>query len=99
MILTFKLREKIFEGCSVVVLSVSGEIDQTIRLVNTLKSLNCNIISITNRENCTLSKISNHNISYYVPYTKHNMNDMPTQIPVMYIIETIAKRLLNENLS
>lgn len=95
----FQIEGKIFEGCSVVVLSVSGEIDQTIRLVNTLKSLNCNIISITNRENCTLSKISNYNISYYVPYTKHNMNDMTTQIPVMYIIETIAKRLLNENLS
>ena len=95
----FQIEGNVFEGCSVIVLSVSGEIDQTIRLVNTLKSLICNIISITNRENCTLAKISNHNISYYVPYTKHNMNDMTTQIPVMYIIETLARRLFSEKLS
>lgn len=89
----FQIEGNIFEKCTVIALSVSGEIDQTIRIVNTLKSLNCKVISITNKTNCTLAKISDYNISYYVPYLKHNMNDMTTQMPVMYIIESIGKRL------
>lgn len=90
----FQLEGDIFDNCLVIALSVSGEVDQSIRLVHSLKSRNCKIISITNRENCTLAKISDFNVSYYVPYDKHNTNDMTTQIPVVYIIESLGKRLL-----
>lgn len=92
----FPTNYKTYENCVIIVLSVSGETENIINLINNFKRENCSIISITNSENCTISKISDLNISYYINQEKVGRSDITTQLPVMYIIENIAKHLYNE---
>ena len=84
-----------YENCVIIALSVSGETSPGITLINNFKKENCPIISITNSENCTISKISDLNISYYITQEKVGMSDITTQVPVLYIIETIGRLLHN----
>ncbi|MDD6793836.1 MAG: MurR/RpiR family transcriptional regulator [Clostridiaceae bacterium] len=85
-----------------VVLSVSGETPTTIEHINRLKDANCKIISITNSENCTISKLSDLNIAYYTnrEHLEGDSNiDITSQVPVVYILENIAKKLYNKYIS
>ena len=86
---------KHYENSVAIVFSVSGETPTVIDHVNRLKKEKSKIISITNNENCTLAKISDINISYYVQQDKAQGHDITTQVPVLYIIETIGKKLYN----
>lgn len=84
------------ENTVVIVLSVSGETGQTIKIVNALKRCNCKIISITNTESCTISKLSDINISYYI--TKHQdeeHTDYTSQVPAVSIIESLSNKIRN----
>lgn len=87
----------IMEGMSeavVIALSVSGETEQIIQMAGEFKKNGCKIISITNKGTSTLSKLSDYNLSYYV--TDHEMKNhinITTQIPVIYLIEAIGRRL------
>lgn len=92
----FPTNYKTYENCVIIILSVSGETKSVINLINNFKRENCPIISITNSENCTISKISDLNISYYINQEKIGISDITTQVPVLYIIETIAKTLFNK---
>ena len=94
----FPTNYKTYENCVIIILSVSGETQSLIHLINNFKRVNCSIISITNSENCTISKISDLNISYYINQEKLGISDITTQIPVMYIIETIG-RVLHDKIS
>lgn len=81
-------------GTAVIALSVSGETEQVIQMVNQFKENKCKIISITNRSSTTLAKISDYNLSYYV--MEQNMGNhinTTTQVPVIYLIEAIGRRL------
>lgn len=91
----FPANYKTYENCTIIILSVSGETKAIIDLVNNFKRENCPIVSITNSENCTISKISDLNISYYITQEKLGRSDITTQVPVLYIIETIARTLHN----
>ncbi len=91
----FHLQGKIFPGAAIVVLSVSGEIDNTIRIIESLRTSECTVLSITNYADSTLAKISDFVLPYYVPYQKTNDIDITTQLPVMYIIELLGRKLLN----
>lgn len=77
-----------------IVLSVSGEQNSIIRQINGYKKGKAAIISITNTENCTIARISDLSISYYMPSIilpeKYNIT---TQVPVIYIIEMIARKV------
>ncbi|MDD2958828.1 MAG: MurR/RpiR family transcriptional regulator [Lachnospiraceae bacterium] len=78
----------------VIALSVSGETEQIIQMVNRFRQNNCRIISITNRNSTTLAKMSDYNLSYYVmEHDKGNHINTTTQIPVLYLIEAIGRRL------
>ena len=92
----FPANYKTYENCVIIILSVSGETKSVINLINNFKRENCPIVSITNSENCTISKISDLNISYYINQEKIGISDITTQVPVLYIIETIAKTLFNK---
>lgn len=89
----FPANYKTYEDSVIIILSVSGETDGVINLINNFKKENCPIISITNSENCTISKISDLNISYYITQEKIGISDITTQVPVLYIIETIGRML------
>lgn len=91
----FPTNYKAYENSLVIVLSVSGETPPIIKLIDNFKNENCSIVSITNSENCTISKISDFNISYYVQQEIIYGSNITTQVPVLYIIELIAKTLHN----
>lgn len=79
----------------VIALSVSGETKSTIENIVRFKEEGCLIASITNTENCTIGKISDLNLPYYVQQVKVNYTDITTQLPVLYMIERIGKKLYN----
>lgn len=93
----FHSNAALFKDSALIVLSVSGEIDNTIRLLKDLKSQNVTIISLTNYENSTLAKLSDYTIPYYITYNKNNEIDMTTQLPVMLIIEMLGNKLIEYN--
>lgn len=78
----------------VIALSESGETEQTIKLAERLKRYHCEILSITNTSACTLAKMSDYSLSYFM--ARRLVNDeynITTQVPVVYLLETIGRRL------
>ena len=80
----------------VIALSVSGETQTTIENVMRFKEEGYSVASITNSENCTIAKISDLNVPYYVQPVKVNYSDITTQLPVLYMIERIGNKLYNQ---
>lgn len=89
----YPLNFKYSENYATIAFSVSGETPTVIEHINRLKRKGSKIISITNNEDSTLSKISDINIGYYVQQEKTEEHDITTQIPALYIIETIGRKL------
>lgn len=86
---------KDMESTVVVALSESGETEQTLKLAERFKRHNCRIVSITNGSSSTLAKMSDYNLSYFVSKRLiQNEYNITTQIPVLYLLETIGRRLL-----
>ncbi|MBL1224872.1 MurR/RpiR family transcriptional regulator [Enterococcus sp. BWR-S5] len=83
-----------FESTLVIVLSVSGETSEILKMVSDFKCSNAKILSITNDENSTIAKLADYNISYYMPEEKSAYADpfinLTTQIPVIALIELLA---------
>lgn len=84
---------RFLENSLVIVFSVSGESHDTIGHVTRFKEQNCRIFSITNTENCTIAKLSDYNLAYYVTYMRIKDYDVTTQIPAISIVERLGKRL------
>ena len=84
------------EGTVMIVLSESGMTTQTLYIASHLQQRGCPLISVTNNANSVLAKMADCNISYHVTERMVNDRNVTTQIPVLYIIETLAKRLYNE---
>lgn len=85
------------KNSATIALSVSGETDLTITLLNRLKQEGSKIVSITNNQHSTIAKMSEVNISYYVTEEIHDNTNITTQIPAMFILESIARDLYNQN--
>lgn len=82
------------ETTVVIALSVSGNTEQTIQMANQLKNRGCPLISITNSSNSPLAQMSDCNISYYIPEIRlEKFYDLTSQIPVVFTIETLGRRL------
>ncbi len=79
---------------AVVALSVSGETEQVLNMANGLKVGGCRLISITNTPGCTLAKMSDCNISYYMPVRKTaRYFNITLQAPVVTILEILGSKL------
>lgn len=79
----------------VIALSVSGETPEVIKLSEHFKIHGCRLISITNKGACTLAKMSDFNLSYYVTERKvRDEYNITTQLPVIYLIETIGRMIM-----
>lgn len=90
----YPVLEDMYEGTVVVALSVSGETLETIQLANRFKEHNSQIIAITNKASSTLSKLSDLTLSYFVSEkVTENKYNITTQVPVLFLIEAIGKRL------
>ena len=79
-----------------IVLSESGMTTQTLYIASHLQQRGCPLISVTNNANSVLAKMADCNISYHVTERMVNDRNVTTQIPVLYIIEALTKRLYNE---
>lgn len=80
----------------IITLSVEGEIEMIVNNSDMLKRSKATIVSITNSKDSTLAKLSDYNISYYIQRELANDGswskvDLTSQIPAMYIIESLAK--------
>ena len=84
------------ERIATIALSVSGETEQTLMLAEKLKRRGSSLISITNKANCSLAKMSDCNINYYVSEYKYKQDedyDLTSQMAVVFILELIGREL------
>ncbi|MEW9111513.1 MurR/RpiR family transcriptional regulator [Cytobacillus gottheilii] len=92
----FPIHSKYSNDSVTIALSVSGETMEIIDLIKKLKEEGSTIVSITNHKDCTIARISDLNISYYVTEEYRSKSNITTQIPVVYLLETIAKEIYKQ---
>ncbi|MGX7163258.1 MurR/RpiR family transcriptional regulator [Enterococcus massiliensis] len=92
------------ENTLAIILSVSGETTEMIEQTTDFKRYGAKVLSITNNEKSTIAKLSDHNISYYMPDVgspNEKYLNLTTQVPVVALIEILAqqvfRRYLGEN--
>lgn len=76
-----------------IVLSVSGMTKEIIMRSGEYKQNGAKIVAITNHEHSPITALADLTISYYMP--ERNAGDhvnMTTQVPVVYLLETMANR-------
>lgn len=79
-----------------IVLSVSGETRETLTQLKFYKSEHASVISITSSAESTIAKLSDVAISYYFPVEYINGDNIITcQVPVILILELLAKKVHN----
>ena len=85
------------EDTVTIALSESGLTSQTITIASQLQERGSKLVSITNNANSVLARMADCNISYHVAEALVNERNVTTQIPVIYIIETLAKKMYNSD--
>lgn len=85
------------ENTVTIALSESGLTSQTITIASQLQERGSRLIFITNNASSVLARMADCNISYHVAEALVNERNVTTQIPVIYIIETLAKKLYNSD--
>ncbi len=90
------IHEQYIEDSVTIVLSVSGETSTTLAQVNQFKQEGSVIVSITNNADSALAKLSDHNLAYYVSTEFIGNTNLTTQIPVVYLLERLAKATYQE---
>lgn len=84
--------EKLSEVC--LLFSVSGETPELIHIAKSLKEASIYSVSITNKKTNTLATLCDFSLTYDTPLNRHSYSvDMSTQLPVVFIIEALAKEL------
>lgn len=78
-----------------IILSVSGETREMIERIESFKQYGAKVMSITNAENSTVARLSDFNLSYYMPEVTKKENqalNLTTQVPVITLIEILAQK-------
>lgn len=89
----FPIHAKLRNNSVTIALSVSGENPFTVTHLNQLKQEGSKIISITNNKFSTIAKISDLYIPYYVTEEFYEEANITTQVPVVYILEAMAREI------
>jgi DNA-binding MurR/RpiR family transcriptional regulator len=90
----YPVSSDMYKDAVAIILSVSGETEEILRLASQFSLHCCKIITITNSENSSLAKLADFNISYHMPLIRMNGGlDITTQVPTIYIIESIGRKL------
>lgn len=80
-----------------VLLSVSGETSQILRLAQQFKSRGCTLIAITSSPQNSLAKLADITLPYYA--TAHRVGaeqyDLTSQMPALYLLEALSHRVYN----
>ncbi|WP_409300747.1 MurR/RpiR family transcriptional regulator [Peribacillus sp. SCS-155] len=93
----FPIHSKLRNNSVTIALSVSGENNFTVTHLHSLKQEGSRIISITNNKLSTIAKISDINIPYYVTEEFYEEANITTQVPVVYILESLAREIYKLN--
>ncbi|PAV28434.1 RpiR family transcriptional regulator [Virgibacillus profundi] len=89
----FPIHSNLRHNSVTIALSVSGENNFTVTHLNQLKQEGSKIISITNNKHSTIAKISDINIPYYVTEEWFENANITTQVPALYILESLAQEI------
>ncbi|WP_342044677.1 MurR/RpiR family transcriptional regulator [Bacillus sp. OTU530] len=89
----FPIHSQLRNNSVTIALSVSGENNFTVTHLHQLKQEGSKIISITNNKHSTIAKISDINIPYYVTEEWFENANITTQVPVLYILESMAREI------
>nr|WP_318384007.1 MurR/RpiR family transcriptional regulator [uncultured Enterobacter sp.] len=93
----FPVTNDMAKNALAIVLSVSGETEEILRFASQFSLHNCKLMTITSHEHSRLAKLSDFNISWHVPQMRiAGVYDVTTQIPVIYILESLARKLANK---
>lgn len=93
----FPIHSKLRNNSVTIALSVSGENNFTVTHLNQLKKEGSKIVSITNNKLSIIAKISDINIPYYVTEEFYEESNITTQVPVVYILESMAREIHKRN--
>lgn len=78
-----------------ILFTVSGETREIIDRIHDLKRYGIKIIVVTNNASSTAARLADLAITYYVPSSRNSdFYSSATQVPVLYIIESIANTLI-----
>jgi len=80
------------KNIAIIALSVSGETEEVISEIMSCKSCGCKVIAITTTENCTIARLSDVTIPYYINNKRNSTIDLTSQVPAIGIIENLATR-------
>ena len=82
------------EDTVIVVLSESGETQEIVNFAERFREHNCRLLTITNGASCTLAKMADCSLAYYVPeYRVKGEYNVTTQVPVLYLLELLGRSL------
>lgn len=83
-----------------IILSVSGETKQVLHLARQLKEKNVRLIAITCSEQNTAAKLADLVLPYYssVHRLTSEKYDLTSQMPVIYLLESLARRVYNRGM-
>ncbi|MGE9551624.1 MurR/RpiR family transcriptional regulator [Erwinia amylovora] len=86
-----------YKDAVAVILSVSGETPEILRLATQFSLHHCQVISVTNNDNSSLARMADFNLSYHMPQLRMaGEYDVTTQVPVIYILETMGRQLASQ---
>ncbi|AUX94637.1 MurR/RpiR family transcriptional regulator [Mixta gaviniae] len=90
----YPVSSDMYKDAVAIILSISGETEEILRLASQFSLHRCKIITITNSESSSLAKLADFNISCHMPLIRMNGGfDITTQVPTLYIIESIGRKL------
>ena len=80
-----------------VILSVSGETKQVLHLARQLKEKNASLIAITCSDQSSAAKLADITLPYYssVHRVTTESYDLTSQMPAIYLLEALARRVYN----
>jgi DNA-binding MurR/RpiR family transcriptional regulator len=90
----FPVTNDMAKNALAIVLSVSGETEEILRFAGQFSLHCCKVLSITSHEHSRLAKLADFNLSWHIsPIRIGGVYDITTQIPVIYILETLGRKL------
>ena len=80
-----------------IILSVSGETPQVLHLARQLKEKNASLIAITCSDQSTAAKLADITLPYYgsMHRVTSESYDLTSQMPAIYLLESLARRVYN----
>jgi DNA-binding MurR/RpiR family transcriptional regulator len=91
----YPIHSRIQRDSVTIALSTRGENPYVLPYLQRIKQEKNKIISITNNRQSTMAKISDISIPYYVKEEYHEIIDLTTHTPVIFLIEWLGQEVYN----